>query len=143
MRHLPLVVLFAACAIPIDIAGGPDHSTHRIKRDNLGEGIRPLVAGEPAALSALDHLDTRETRSTIIIYSELAFLAPCIALPAIDKYEGNALFWTGIASCGVTVVLGIIGILDAPNGRDYADVLRIYNASHPDAPWSAPALDLK
>jgi hypothetical protein len=143
MRSLPVLCLLAACAVPFEISGGPDRSTHRVDRNKLGEGIRPLVTDEPAALAELDHLDTRETRSSIFIYSELGFLVPCIALPAVDKYEGNALFWTGIGACGVTVVLGIIGVIDAPKQGDYADVLRTYNARHPDGRWISADLDVR
>ncbi|HKA89416.1 MAG TPA: hypothetical protein VKE22_17235 [Haliangiales bacterium] len=143
MRALLVAFLFAACAGPLEISGGPDRSTHRLDRNKLTDEMRPLVAGEPAALVELDSIKARESRGTVLLVSELAFLAPCIALPAADKYKGGALTWTGIGACGVTVVLGIIGVVNAPKPGDYADVLRAYNTRHADGRWIAPDLDVR
>ena len=142
MRSLLLLVCLGACMAPYQISGGPQNTTHHVTAAKLGEGIRPLVATEPAAVAELEGVEARASSANWFIYGGIALLGPCAAFPAIDKYQGGTLFWAGLGACAGTIILETIGIIVTPKQGAYSDVLRTYNQHHPEAPWVAPALDV-
>jgi hypothetical protein len=57
-----------------------------------------------------------------------------------DPLEPTDATYVGIGLCGATIAVGITALIVLPGKETYGDPLRVYNESHPEAPYVAPNL---
>ncbi len=130
----------AGCIGPIEVSGGPARTTHQLKPDRLGDDLRPLIQGEPAAVTRLDQVESDARTSKIFLYSGLGALAACAGVSAASPRATDTTLALVIGTCGVSIVLESLAVVYAPTLDDYGDVLRAYNEKKPETPWHSRAL---
>jgi hypothetical protein len=135
----------AACVAPIEVSGGPARANHRLAPEALAPGLRGLVQDDPAALARLDDVESDASRSRLFLYSGMAALGGCLLISSstVNGRTSSGSMGLIFGTCGLAIGLEIVSIIYAPTYSDYGDVLRVYNARHPQSPWFSPRLSVE
>lgn len=138
-----LALLASACGgSTVHLVGGPRNARLTLSDDVDGD-LRPRVSGSSEATRLLDERASAATTSYVLAGIGLGFLVPCLIFTNPELFEPSLtspVFWTGIGSCGVTVVLNVVG-LAIHEGRPGLDrVLESHNRQVPQAPWYSTEL---
>jgi hypothetical protein len=138
MRAIACAAALAyGCAGTIEVKGGPQAVSVRLKRDGLIEQLQPLVAGDPRATERLADVAARERRAKVLLYGELGMVLGCVLLTPSESSSTSA---TGLGMCIGGILLGIGVLIIAPRQKTYGAPLRVYNEGHPTTPYVAPDL---
>jgi hypothetical protein len=133
-----------ACAVPIDIAGGPRNTTQRLDNRHLTDEMRAAVGDDPEALAQVGRIERREKISKVTLWGGLALLAGCIAVSASSNSSmgtsSDGQLGAVVGLCGTSIALEIATLVITPKKGSYSGVLRTYNRNHPSTPWTSPAL---
>jgi hypothetical protein len=142
----PLLGVTAGACGPLQVAGGPNRTTHTLNPANLGGELRPLVQDEPLAVAKLNRVERNRSISQVFLWSGFGALGGCLLLSnqsLQQRRTSDTAFGLIVGTCGLSIGLEVMSIVFAPTHGDYGDVLRVYNAQHPATPWSSDRLGVE
>jgi hypothetical protein len=93
-------------------------------------------------LSTLRGVQTRKRVGTVLTWTGLGSLVPCLALSAAStaSKNGSDLFVPIISACAVSIAINLVAVFVNPWPGTWGNVLRAYNEDFPATPWSSDAL---
>jgi hypothetical protein len=146
---LAMTISSGACVVPIDVAGGPQRVSHRLRPDHIGEDMRPLVQDEPAARARLDEVESDARVSKVALWTGFGLLGACLLVSMASNQatmnggstSDNTLY-SIIGLCGASIVADVVSIIYAPTKRTWGEPLRVYNQNRPQTPWASEELSV-
>jgi hypothetical protein len=143
-----LAMTGGACVVPIDVAGGPQRVSHRLRPDHIGEDMRPLVADEPAARARLDEVESNARVSRVALWTGFGLLGACLLVSMSSSQAtasgggGDGALYSIIGLCGASIAAEVVSLVYAPTKRTWGDPLRVYNQNRPHTPWASAELSV-
>lgn len=131
-----LCFALAACTPTVKLQGGPKHESVELQAATYQDDLRPLIESSPAAIERYNSVRARESLGMTLLYTGFGFLAVCIAGNAISpSTEGSTALYVGLGACGASILFDVGALIVLPGQSGWGEVLKTYNADHPDAAW--------
>ncbi|MFT3712837.1 MAG: hypothetical protein QM817_34730 [Archangium sp.] len=145
MRFLACVVVSvvsSGCAFTFDLAGGPRREAVAISERKLESELEARVSESPRAMSTLRGVQTRKRVGTVLTWTGLGSLVPCLGLSAVSSVSKDAgsLLVPLLSVCAVSIAINLVAVFVNPWPTTWGSVLRSYNEDFPETPWSSDSM---